>query len=97
MKTAIMTSTLFGAAVLLSGCVEDTGSAGMPSSAEQTCLQRVTMETNNPDVVLLGSRAVSGGTEVTVGVGDQRAPWQCIAYSGGGTSRPMSMTNEGAL
>jgi hypothetical protein len=55
------------------------------------------METNNPDVVLLGSRAVFGGTELTVGVGVQRAPWQCIAYSGGGRSHPMSMTNEGAL
>lgn len=97
MKPSILTSSLLGVALLLSGCVEDTGNASMPGAAEQTCLQRVRSETNNPDVVLLGSRAVSGGTEVTVGVGEQRAPWQCIAYSSGGTSRPMSMTNEGTL
>ncbi|WP_076448005.1 hypothetical protein [Roseivivax lentus] len=88
-------------AVLLSACVEDTGSGGsmgaMPSAEEQVCLQRVSQETNNGDVTLLGSSFSQAGTEVIVGVGPQMARWQCIAYSDGTTSRPMSLTNEGTL
>ena len=63
------------------------------SAAEQACLRAVTTETNNPDVVLLSSSFSQAGTEVTVGVGPQRAPWKCIAYSDGSTSRPMSLRN----
>ena len=63
------------------------------SAAEQACLRAVTVETNNPDVVLLNSSFSQAGTEITVGVGPQRAPWQCIAYSDGSTTRPMSMRN----
>ncbi|WP_245723447.1 SH3 domain-containing protein [Lutimaribacter saemankumensis] len=63
------------------------------SVQEQACLRAVTIETNNPDVVLLGSSFSQAGTEVLVGVGPQRAPWQCIAYSDGSTTRPMSMRN----
>ncbi len=82
----------------LSGCVEDTGSAsGAPSAAEQACLQRVSQETNNGDVVLLGSSFSQAGTEVIVGVGPENARWQCIAYSNGTTSQPMSLTDEGFL
>lgn len=97
MKRSIILGSAVGAAFLLAGCVEDTGSSSMPSSAEQSCLQSVTFETNNPDVVLLSSSRVVGGTEVIVGVGPQRAPWQCTAFDSGGTSRPMSLTNEGTL
>ncbi len=87
------------ALVALAGCVEETGgSVGvMPGPAEQACLQRVSMETNNGDVVLLGSTFSEAGTEVIVGVGPQRARWQCIAYRDGSTTRPMSLTNEGFL
>ena len=63
------------------------------SPAEQACLRAVTVETNNPDVVLLSSSFSQAGTEVMVGVGPQRAPWQCIAYTDSSTSRPMSMRN----
>ncbi|SIS87396.1 hypothetical protein SAMN05421759_10513 [Roseivivax lentus] len=69
----------------------------MPSAEEQVCLQRVSQETNNGDVTLLGSSFSQAGTEVIVGVGPQMARWQCIAYSDGTTSRPMSLTNEGTL
>lgn len=69
----------------------------MPSSAEQVCLQRVSQETNNGDVMLLGSSFSQAGTEVIVGVGPQRTRWQCIAYADGTTSQPMSLTNEGTL
>lgn len=96
-RIAIATATL--AAALLSGCVEETGSAvsGMPTAAEQACLQRTSIETNNPDVIVLRSSFSQAGTEVIVGVGPQEAPWQCIYYSDGSTTRPMSLTNEGFL
>lgn len=80
---------------------EDGGStsemASMPNAAEQACLRDVTKTTNNPDVVLLGSEFSQAGTMVRVGVGPQRAPWQCIAYSDGTTAGIMSLTDEGSL
>jgi hypothetical protein len=94
LKLAIATPLLG----LLAACVEDTGSvSGIPGTAEQACLRAVTNEANNPEVVLLSSSFSQAGTEVIVGVGEQQARWQCIAYSDGTTSRPMSLTNEGAL
>jgi ABC-type Fe3+-hydroxamate transport system substrate-binding protein len=96
MKNYVLAMSALAATALLSACVEDTGSA-MPSEATQACLRAVTVETNNPDVVLLNSSFSQAGTEVIVGVGENRAPWQCIAYQDGSTSRPMSLTNEGSL
>ncbi len=72
-------------------------SRSMPNAQEQACLQAVTQTTNNGDVVLLGSEFSQAGTLVRVGVGPQRAPWQCIAYSDGTTAGVQSMTNEGYL
>jgi hypothetical protein len=66
-----------------------TGSAaqtGTPTPAEQACLRDVTSVTNNPVVVLLVSEFSEAGTFVRVGVGAQRAPWKCIAYSDGTTA-----------
>ncbi|SEJ86292.1 hypothetical protein SAMN05444007_1088 [Cribrihabitans marinus] len=34
---------------------------------------------------------------VRVGVGEDRAPWQCIAYGDGTTAGIESLTDEGAL
>ncbi len=83
---------------LLSACVEETGNAslGMASAEDQACLAAVKAETGNYDAVVLSSSFSQAGTEVIVGIGPQRARWQCIAYSDGTTSRPMSLTNEGA-
>ena len=97
---SIKTTTALLAACVLAGCVEDTGggtASAAPTAAEQACLQRVSIETNNGDVSVIRSSFSEAGTEVIVGVGPQRAPWQCIAYSDGSTTRPMSMTNEGFL
>ncbi|EEX17021.1 conserved hypothetical protein [Citreicella sp. SE45] len=47
--------------------------------------------------MVIRSSFSEAGTEVIVGVGPQGAPWQCIAYRDGSTTRPMSMTNEGTL
>jgi hypothetical protein len=56
----------------------------------------VSIETNNGDVVLLGSETSEANTVVTVGVGPQRAPWRCLV-SGGVVAEVMSMTDEGRL
>ncbi len=84
---------------LLAACVEETGNAslGYASAQDQACLRAVKAETNNTDAVVLTSSFSQAGTEVIVGVGPQRARWQCIAYSNGATSRPMSLTDEGFL
>ncbi len=83
--------------VALAGCVEETTTTSMPTVAEQACLRDVTRTTNNPDVVLLGSSFSEAGTEVIVGVGEQRARWRCIAYSDGTTAGIESLTDEGFL
>lgn len=68
-----------------------------PNAAEQACLLGVTRETNNPDVVLLGSEFSQAGTLVRIGVGPARAPWQCIAYADGSVDGIGSLTDEGVL
>ena len=93
------------ATTALAGCVASSGgttdaesaASGTPSLAEQGCLRDVTKTTNNPDVVLLDSKFSETGTEVIVGVGEQRARWRCIGYSDGTTTGIMSLTDEGRL
>ena len=88
------------ALALLAACDELTASStasATPTAAEQACLRDVTATTNNPDVVLLGSEFSEAGTFVRIGVGPDRAPWQCIAYGDGTTDGIMSLTDEGTL
>ncbi len=90
----------FPAVALLTACDEGSttsATSAAPNAAEQACLRDVTATTNNPDVALLGSEFSEAGTFVRVGVGPDRAPWQCIAYSDGSTDGIMSLTNEGTL
>lgn len=99
MKHAITLSVLTCIAATAAGCgssPQSSSSSGVPSAAEQACLRDVTNVTNNPDVVLLGSDPYQGGGRyVRVGVGPDRAVWQCIGYPDGRTSEIMSLTDEG--
>jgi len=89
----------------LSACASNSGgptnggnsASAMPTLAEQGCLRDVTRTTNNADVVLLESTFSEAGTEVIVGVGEQRARWRCIGYSDGSTAGIESLTDEGKL
>lgn len=85
------------AAATMAGCQSNSdraGSSGVPSAAEQACLRDVTQQTNNPDVVLLGSEPYQGGARyVRVGVGPERGVWQCIGRSDGSTSEIMYLAN----
>jgi hypothetical protein len=88
------------ALTLLAACDEAATTGGTsvaPTAAEQACLRDVTATTNNPDVALLGSEFSEAGTLVRVGVGSDRAPWQCIAYSDGTTAGITSLSDEGTL
>ena len=69
---------------------------GTPSKDEQACLQAVSTETNNGDVVTLSLEESEANTLVMVGVGPNRAPWKCLAKDGV-VAEVMSMTDEGAL
>jgi type IV pilus biogenesis protein CpaD/CtpE len=81
----------------LSGCIEtdSPASSSTPNAAEQACLAAVSNTTNNGDVVLLGSEFSQAGTLVRVGVGEQRAPWKCIAYADGTTAGVEYMGTNG--
>ena len=79
------------------GSSGSSNAASAPTAAQQACLRDVTATTGNPDVVLLSSQGSEAGTLVKVGVGPDRAPWQCIAYSDGTTDGIESLTNEGTL
>ena len=73
---------------------------GAPQAAvgkdEQACLQAVSTETNNGDVVTLSVEESEANTLVMVGVGPNRAPWKCLSKNGA-VAEVMSMTDEGAL
>ena len=83
--------------------VPPAGSGGRPSAANQlladahvACMRDVTQVTNNRNVSVLRSMFSEAGTEVIVGVGEQNAPWRCIAYRDGTTGGIMSMSDEGS-
>jgi hypothetical protein len=87
------------AVAALAGCVEESSStaSSTPSLAEQGCLRDVSRTTNNGDVAIMSSTFSEAGTQVIVGVGPERARWECIGYSDGTTAGIMSLTDEGSL
>lgn len=70
--------------------------SGMPSKDEQACLQAVSIETNNGDVILLSTETSEANNTVIIGVGEQRAKWKCLVKNGK-VAEVMSLTDEGAL
>lgn len=97
MKKMSHLSILMLAALALAGCADLGRGPDLPTGAQQACLRSVSAETSTGEVTLLQTTVTGSGTEVIVGVGAQQARWQCIAYRDGSTSRPMSLTDEGAL
>lgn len=67
------------------------------AAAHVACMRDVSQMTNNPNVSVLRSMFSEAGTEVIVGVGEQNAPWRCIAYRDGTTAGIMSQSDEGSL
>ncbi len=96
-KTVMIAGTTLFA--LLAACDETSTSSASaePTPAQQACLRDVAKTTNNSQVVVLSSAFSEAGTQVTVGVGEDRAPWNCIAYTDGSTAGIEFLGDEGAL
>ncbi len=99
MKKFFASATLLLGTLTLAGC-DDAGSSSAATEltpAQQACLRDVANTTNNSQVVVLSSAFSEAGTQVVVGVGEDRAPWNCIAYSDGATAGIEFMGDEGTL
>ena len=94
--------------VSLSGCTTDSGQSNdlapaplmdesVPQIARDACLREVRRTTNNPDVTVLEMIYSEANSQIKVGVGPDRAPWQCLVSNSGIVANVMSLTNEGAL
>jgi hypothetical protein len=70
---------------------------GLPNPAQAACMAAVADQTGEGNVTVLGSNTSLTGTTVTVGVGEDRAPWRCVASNDGAVEQVMSMMDEGAL
>ena len=66
------------------------------SKDKQVCLDAVARETGNPEIVLLSSEFTQANNAVIVGVGPQKAKWQCLVKNGI-VAGIMSLTDEGAM
>lgn len=71
--------------------------AGVPPVARAACLRKVAATTGNRQVVILAMIHSEANSQVTVGVGAQKAPWRCLVSRSGVVADVMSLTDEGAL
>lgn len=69
----------------------------VPPVARQACLDEVRRTTNNPQVTILGMIYSEANSDVTVGVGPDRARWRCLVSRDGVVADVTSLTDEGAL
>lgn len=107
LPSSIMT---LAAGLLLVGCTTEGSSPppiaaqparlmdeSVPPVARSACLAAVSQTTNNGDVEIIEMVFSQANSQVTVGVGPGRAPWQCLVSNSGVVANVMSLTNEGAL
>lgn len=69
----------------------------VPQVARDACLREVGRTTNNPDLSILEMLYSEANSQVRIGVGPDRAPWQCTVSNSGKVANVMSLTDEGAL
>ena len=89
-------------ALVLAACEETatTGTAvdsGLPSPAQAACMSAVARETGDGNVTVLGSSRALTGTELLIGVGDDRAQWRCLASNDGVVEEVSSVVDESAV
>ena len=82
-------------------CEVTKGSSGgnvssVPAKDQQACLAAVSRQTNNGTVAVLDATTSEANNTVIVGVGKEKARWQCLVKNGH-VSGVMSLTNEGSL
>lgn len=96
------------AAALAAGCTTGSGPSGnppqaplmdesVPQVARDACLREVQRTTNNPDLTILEMIYSEANSQLKIGVGPDRAPWQCTVSNRGEVADVMSLTDEGAL
>ena len=65
---------------------------GVPAKDQQACLAAVSNKANNGEVDVLDAYSSEANNEVIVGVGAQKAKWQCLVKNGK-VANVMSMSN----
>lgn len=97
------------ALALASGCTTDSQSPpptttapvimdeSVPQVARDACLREVRRTTNNPDLAVIEMLYSEANSQLKIGVGPNRAPWQCTVSNSGVVANVMSLTDEGAL
>ena len=69
---------------------------GVPKSDQKACLKAVKHKTNNKVVSVLDASSSEANNSVTIGVGKDKAKWQCLVKNGK-VAEVMSLTDEGGL
>ncbi len=69
---------------------------GVPKSDQNACLKAVKRKTHNNTVAILDATSSEANNTVTIGVGKDKAKWQCLVKNGS-VAGVMSLTDEGAL
>lgn len=97
------------AVAFASGCTTDSQSPqriaaapgimddSVPQVARDACLREVGRTTNNRDLAILEMLYSEANSQLKIGVGPDRAPWQCTVSNRGDVANVMSLTDEGAL
>lgn len=69
---------------------------GVPKSDIKACKKAVKRKTNNKEVTVLEATSSEANNQVIIGVGTDKAKWQCLVKKGT-VVEVMSLTDEGAL
>jgi hypothetical protein len=70
--------------------------ASVPQKDQQACLAAVSNKTNNGVVAVLDASSSEANNTVIIGVGEQKARWQCLVKNGR-VAEVMSLSDEGGL
>ena len=63
----------------------------------EACLAAVSKETSESKVVVISNEFSEANTLVTIGVGDNRAPWRCLVSNDGNVAEVSFTGDEGSL
>jgi hypothetical protein len=69
---------------------------GVPKADIKACNKAVKRKTNNKDTSMLDAKSAEANNTVIIGVGKDKAKWQCLVKNGK-VADVMSLTNEGGL
>ena len=70
---------------------------GVPKSDIKACKKAVKRTTNTSQVTVLSATSSEANNQVIIGVGPDKAKWQCLVKNGKVAGQVMSLTDEGAM